>query len=75
MESGVTKHTSEGTRDSGLQFIMPAVQGESVPNKAPAGAVNCTPLSCMSSEMCFSTLDSTTLMIAHTEFGVYGKGK
>ena len=35
VESGVTKHTSEGTQDSGVQFIMPAVQGESVPNKAP----------------------------------------
>ena len=35
VESGITKHASEGTQDSGVQFIMPAVQGQSVPNKAP----------------------------------------
>ena len=35
VESGVTKHMLEDTDDSGVQFIMPAGQGESVPNKDP----------------------------------------
>ena len=35
VESGITKHTPEDTQDSGVQFIMPRVQGESVPIKDP----------------------------------------
>ena len=35
VESGVAKHTSEDTPDSGVEFITPAVQGESVPNRDP----------------------------------------
>ena len=33
VESGVAKHTSEDTQDSGVQFIMPAGPRGIVPNK------------------------------------------